>query len=222
MTYWLLTFARRGSASYLSHLDTARAWRRTFARAGIDLVLSEGLRPKPRLALGLPLPVGAAAEDELLVAEVPDLAPEPEVALPTLAAAAAPGLEPLAVLAVAERPRPQAVAADYEFGLAADEGAVAAALRWFSAAQSTPVERVSPKGRRIVDLKEFVTDTWCRAAQDGVCVGFTVRHRSTGAARPQEFVSLVADQAGVEAVARHLLRRRVVYTGLPAGFAGGP
>jgi len=162
------------------------------------------------------------ADPSPTAAKVVDAAPEPEVALPTLAAAAAPGLEPLAVLAVAERPRPQAVAADYEFGLAADEGAVAAALQWFSAAQSTPVERVSPKGRRIVDLKEFVTDTWCRAAQDGVCVGFTVRHRSTGAARPQEFVSLVADQAGVEAVARHLLRRRVVYTGLPAGFAGGP
>ena len=73
MTYWLLTFARGGSASYLSHLDTVRAWRRTFARAGVDLCLSQGMRPKPRLALGLPLPVGAAAVEELLVAEVTDL-----------------------------------------------------------------------------------------------------------------------------------------------------
>jgi radical SAM-linked protein len=222
MSYWLLTFARRGSASYLSHLDTARAWRRTFARAGIDLVLSQGMRPKPRLALGLPLPVGAAATEELLLAEVSDLAPEPEMALPVLALAAPPGLEPLAAMAVPDRPRPQALTADYECGLAGDEGAIAAALAWFAAAESVPIERVSPKGQRTVDLKEFVTDTWCRPTKDGVCVGFTVRHRSTGAARPQEFVSLVAGRAGVEAVARHLLRRRVVYTGLPAGFAGGP
>jgi radical SAM-linked protein len=222
MTYWLLTFARRGSASYLSHLDTVRAWRRTFARAGVDLVLSQGLRPKPRLALGLPLPVGAAAVEELLVAEVPDLVPEPALALPALAAAAPPGLEPLTGLAVADRPRPQALTADYECGLLGDEGAIAAALAWFAAAETACVERVSPKGRRTVDLKEFVTETWCRPTQDGACIGFTVRHRSTGAARPQEFVSLVAGQAGLEAVARHLLRRRVVYTGLPAGFAGGP
>jgi len=222
MTYWLLTFARCGSASYLSHLDTVRAWRRTFARAGVDLVLSQGLRPKPRLALALPLPVGAAAVEELLVAEVPDLVPEPALALPALAAAAPPGLEPLAGMAVAARLRPQALTADYECGLLGDAGTIAAALAWFAAAETAPVERVSPKGRRTVDLKAFISDAWCRPTQDGACVGFTVRHRSTGAARPQEFVSLVAGQAGVEAVARHMLRRRVVYTGLPAGFAGGP
>ncbi len=222
MTYWVLTFARGGSASYLSHLDTVRAWRRTFARAGVDLCLSQGLRPKPRLALGLPLPVGAAAVEELLVAEVTDSAPEPALALPALAAAAPPGLEPLAATAVAARPRPQVLTAEYECGILGDERAIAGAVAWFAAAEAVPVERVSPKGRRTLDLKEFVSDAWCRPTQDGACIGFTVRHRSAGAARPQEFVSLVACRAGVEAVARHLLRRRVVYTGLPAGFAGGP
>ncbi len=222
MTYWLLTFARRGSAAYLSHLDTLRAWRRTFARADVDLVLSQGMRPKPRLALGLPLPVGAAAVEELLVAEVSDPTPEPALALPALAAAAPAGLVPLAAMAVAARPRPQAVTADYECGLAGDEGAIAAALAWFAAAETVPVERVSPKGRRMIDLKQLVTDAWCGATRGGACVGFTVRYRTTGAARPQEFVGLVASRAGVEAVPQHMLRRRVVYTGLPAGFAGGP
>ena len=34
VTCWLVTFARSGPARYLSHLDTARALQRTFARAG--------------------------------------------------------------------------------------------------------------------------------------------------------------------------------------------
>ena len=61
---------RTGPASYLSHLDTARALQRTFARAGVVLALSEGFRPKPRFSLPLPLPVGAAGLDELCVVEV--------------------------------------------------------------------------------------------------------------------------------------------------------
>ena len=60
MSWWLLSFARGGPARYLSHLDTMRAVQRTFARAGIELALSQGMRPKPRLSLPLPLPVGAA------------------------------------------------------------------------------------------------------------------------------------------------------------------
>ena len=71
MSWWLITFARRGSARYLSHLDTSRVVQRTFARAGVPIALSEGRRPKPRISLPLPLPVGAAGASELAVIEVP-------------------------------------------------------------------------------------------------------------------------------------------------------
>ena len=72
MTWWLITFSRAGPARYLSHLDTARVVQRTFARAGVPIALSQGMRPKPRLSLPLPLPVGAAGEHELAVVEVPE------------------------------------------------------------------------------------------------------------------------------------------------------
>jgi len=71
VSWWLLTFARSGPARYLSHLDTARAMQRVFARAGVPIALSEGMRPKPRISLPLPLPVGAAGRAELVVVEVP-------------------------------------------------------------------------------------------------------------------------------------------------------
>ena len=72
MTFWLVSFARSGPARYLSHLDTSRVVQRTFARAGVPIALSQGMRPKPRLSLPLPLPVGAAGADELAVVEVPE------------------------------------------------------------------------------------------------------------------------------------------------------
>ena len=72
MTWWLITFSRRGPARYLSHLDTQRVVQRTFARAGVPIALSQGMRPKPRLLAPLPLPVGAAGASELAVVEVPE------------------------------------------------------------------------------------------------------------------------------------------------------
>ena len=75
MSFWLVAFARTGPARYLSHLDTSRAIQRTFARAGVPIALSQGMRPKPRLSLPLPLPVGAAGADELAVIEVTDDGP---------------------------------------------------------------------------------------------------------------------------------------------------
>ena len=43
MSWWLVGFARRGPARYLSHLDTARTVQRTFARAGVPIALSHGM-----------------------------------------------------------------------------------------------------------------------------------------------------------------------------------
>ena len=72
MSWWLIRFSRSGPARYLSHLDTSRVVQRTFARAGVPIALSQGMRPKPRISLPLPLPVGAAGADELATVEVPE------------------------------------------------------------------------------------------------------------------------------------------------------
>jgi radical SAM-linked protein len=221
MSHWLMRFDRYGSAAYVSHLDTARALQRTFARAGIELALSEGMRPKPRLSLALPLPVGAAAAGELAVVEVVVRDADADAALGALRAAAPRGIEPTSITATEAHVRPLATAASYECTLVADPAAVATALTRFAEAPQALIERVSPKGTRHLDLKEFIEDAWCRPEGAATRLGFTVRYRQNGAARPQEFVDLVAGYSGVEAVMRALYRASVTYTGLPAqGRAG--
>ena len=218
MTWWLLTFSRGGPATYLSHLDTARAVQRTFARAGVPIALSHGMRPKPRLSLPLPLPVGAAGCLELAVVEVPDDLPGPAAALRDLRAAAPPGLRPLAIVAAGDQhPRPQAVEAWYSCVLEGDAGTVQAVVERYATEASVVRERVSPKGRRTLDLKEYVVHAAAEAVPGGARISFAVRHREDGAARPQEFIDVIATWAGVEPVMRSLERRRVTWKGMPPG-----
>ena len=218
--WWLIRFDRDGGAAYLSHLDTARAWQRIFARADIELALTQGMRPKQRLILGLPLPVGAGAQGELLCCEVAETVRlEPAQALAALSAAAPAGMRPVSLSTSLLHPRPVPVLAAYECKLAVSPERLAEALDWFAAAATVSYERVSPKGRRQLDLKEFITDAWQTPAEGGSRIGFVVHHRQDGAARPREFVDALAIRLGVDLVIRALLRSSVTYQGLPGGRA---
>lgn len=222
MTWWLLEFSRGGSARYLSHLDTARAMERTFARAGVGICLSCGMRPKPRLGLPFPLPVGAAGTAELVVVEVPETAPAPIEALKALRAAAPPGLEPTKVIVAGEaHPRPQPVAARYACVVDGDAGRLGAAVERYEGQREALCERVSPKGRRALDLKDYIGDAVAEAIAGGVRLRFTISHRADGAARPQEFVDLIAGWAGADPVMRELERGRITWKGVAPGLGLG-
>jgi radical SAM-linked protein len=220
MTWVLVTFARDGAARYLSHLDTARALQRTFARAQVLLALSRGMRPKPRLSLGLPLPVGAAALSELAIAELAeeqDL--RPELLLTRLRAAAPEGITPLAVTEVPERVRLEPRAAVYECCTGLPAAAARAAAAALAAADTVTLDRVTPKGSRTLDLKRYVSRVGVvdDAEAADARVRFTVRHRADGAARPEEVVEVLGRLAGMrsEPGARDLVRLQVEYDGWP-------
>jgi radical SAM-linked protein len=221
VTWLLVHFERRGAARYLSHLDTARALQRTFARAGLQLALSQGMRPKPRFSLGLPLPVGVAGLNELASAELAENESNaPQEILARLAAAAPEGLLPLAVEVSEQRVRLEPLIADYECLVPVDPAALSEAAKEFALAESAPVERVSPKGRRQVELKRFVAGVTVRAAGEGSALRFSVRHRADGAARPDEVVRELLRRAGCDDVAPLVTRVNVVYDGLPVGASG--
>ncbi len=222
MTWWLITFARRGSARYLSHLDTSRVVQRTFARAGVPIALSHGMRPKPRISLPLPLPVGAAGASELAVIEVPEGVTATTDVLRALRDASPPGIEPLSIVDVGERhPRPQADSAEYACVLDGNAGTIAAAVERYNDTEHAIRERVSPKGTRRLDLKDYAGDVVVTPVEGGARLGFTIRRRSDGAARPQELIDLIAEWAEVEPAMRGLERLAIAWDhGLPSPQAG--
>jgi radical SAM-linked protein len=212
MSWWLLTFSRRGPARYLSHLDTQRVVQRTFARAGVPIALSQGMRPKPRLSLPLPLPVGAEGLAELAVVQVPEGVVASAATLKALRASGPPGFRPEKIVEAGEgHPRPQPRAARYACVLEGDAGAIGAAVERYNDAEVAVRERVSPKGTRRLDLKEYAGDVVAAPVAGGAEVGFTIRHRSDGAARPQELIDLVAEWARVEPVMRGLQRLSITW-----------
>ena len=97
-----------------------------------------------------------------------------------------------------------------------DAGAIGAAVERYNDTEHAIRERVSPKGTRRLDLKEYVGDVVATPVGGGARLGFTIRHREDGAARPQELIDLIAEWAGVEPVMRGLERRRITWDhGLP-------
>ncbi len=51
---------------YTSHLDLARIWERSFRRASVPLVYSQGFNPRPQIQIAAALPLGFTSECELI------------------------------------------------------------------------------------------------------------------------------------------------------------
>ena len=110
-----ITFAKGEAIKYISHLDLARTWERTFRRAGLPVAYSQGFNPRPRFQIAAGLPVGVASRAELLDVWLAQPL-EPEEVLARLQAVSPPGLEVLEAAEVdlkAPALQSQMCAADY-------------------------------------------------------------------------------------------------------------
>jgi radical SAM-linked protein len=58
------SFAKHGEIRYISHLDLMRLFMRAMRRAELDLKLSEGFSPHPKLSIKRALKVGAESDHE--------------------------------------------------------------------------------------------------------------------------------------------------------------
>jgi radical SAM-linked protein len=71
-----IRFQKFDTLRYTSHLDLAAIWERTFRRAGVRLVYSQGFNPRPKIHLAAALPLGYASTCELLDAWVESHLPD--------------------------------------------------------------------------------------------------------------------------------------------------
>ena len=149
-----LRFAKRGRLRFLSHRDIARSFERAVRRAGLPVAHSHGFSPHPRLSWVGAAPTGAASEAEYVEIGLTE-AVEPGAVASALDAALPDGLDVLAAAqaegaALAERI--DASRWSIELPGVAPE-ALAEALAALLARESVVVERVTPSGRRQIDVR---------------------------------------------------------------------
>ncbi|MBO6011649.1 MAG: DUF2344 domain-containing protein [Oscillospiraceae bacterium] len=168
-----IRYSKTGRAKYISHLDMLRTFQRAFARAGIDLVHSEGFNPHPKLNLVLPLPTCCESLCEYLDAgvngEYPDLCGRLNAALP----------EGIRMLSAAE---PVMKAGSVRFASwstllrldgASPQKTAEYAARVLSAPE-LPVVKKTKRGESVVDLKKYMTDLGVTTEDAGVRIGVTL------------------------------------------------
>jgi radical SAM-linked protein len=147
-------FAKRGRLRFLSHRDVARSFERAVRRAGVPVAHSHGFSPHPRLSWIGAAPTGAASEAEFL--EIGLTVPvDPAELAGALDAALPAGLDVLDA-AVAEGPAlaDRIDASRWQVELPGVEpDALRAALDALLATDELVVERVTPNGRRQIDVR---------------------------------------------------------------------
>ena len=70
MPKYVVRYAKRGDAKFISHLDFLRLIQRAMRRAELPLKFSEGFNPHPCLSFAQPLGVGITGEKELFEVEL--------------------------------------------------------------------------------------------------------------------------------------------------------
>ncbi|HEX7449370.1 MAG TPA: TIGR03936 family radical SAM-associated protein [Pirellulales bacterium] len=187
-----IRFRKQGDLRLIGHRDLARAWERVFRRAGVDVRMSEGFHPKPRLSFPSALAMGVAGLDEVLDAELTE-PHSPETLLAALAPRLVEGLsiksiEPLPAEGRASRVERVA----YELPIPDDrQAALAERLAHWPEAATAQRQRGSGQrgvghgGGKPVDLADLVE-------RIELCEGvlrLEVKVSGEGTARPRELLA---------------------------------
>lgn len=198
----LFRFSKEGDARYLSHRDLMRLFERALRRAGLPLRMTQGFNPHPRMAILLALPLGVEADEEPFRVDFePPVAAEE--AWERLGAELPAGIRVRSARELPPGGKARVAAVAYAVELP-EAVAARADVKGFLARQAIPFERVSPKGRRTLDLRPAVTGM----ALEGRRLRFDLRVGAEGTPKPTEVVAaLVGEEAAVEASYR---RTRVV------------
>lgn len=144
---------------FLSHLDYAQAVERMIRRAQINMAYSQGFNPHMKISFSTALSLGITAQPEYLDMEMIDDLDLEEVIV-KLNAVAPKGLEVLGGRQVPLDVKKMMAACNYAKYVI--EGTPTADVDWkdvlrsFNEAESIEYEKITPKRRKIIDLKEFI------------------------------------------------------------------
>lgn len=199
-----LRFAKRGRLRFLSHRDVARSVERAVRRAGLPVAHSHGFNPHPRLSWVGAAPTGCASEAEYVEIGL-TRALEPAEVATALDAALPEGLDILAAaVAQGSSLADRIDASCWQIALpGVTTGELAAALDALLAQTSVVVERITPAGRREIDVRAAIVSATTRrdptddAPADACAILTAVVRQTTPAVRPDDVLGALDVVAGL-------------------------
>ena len=208
-----LRLAIRDRARFLSHLEMVDLLLAAFRRAGYEISLSNGLRPRPVISLALARGVGVASEDEHCTIELVGDSHDLDELIERLAATCPRGVVPLAARPAG--PKAVAVGATYRIEFDAPGDLVALAVDAYRASPELPIERRSPKQRRTVDVKRFAPEP----RLEGSAIVVEIAIHEDGSAKPDEVVRALTRCANADLPLAGVTRLAVAMAPKPARMA---
>ena len=179
-----IRFTKEGDLRWLGHRELARAWDRVLRRAGVNVRMSQGFHPRPRVNFPSALAVGVAGLDEVVELDLTDDR-EPMALAARIAPHCPDGLNLRSVEAAPSEGRAAQVAR-MTFECPVEERLwreVAERIERVMASESLRVDR--GPDRAAVDIRPWIEDLTLREG------GLRMRIRATreGSARPREVLS---------------------------------
>lgn len=197
---------------YISHLDFARTLERALRRAQLPVAYSEGFNPHIKLAFAFALSVGMTGMQEYVDVELAaDMAPAEFCA--RLAAALPAGISVGGAVAISQAPKALMAVINYatytaELPPAGGIAAVAAAIAAFNAAASLAFTRQSPKGKRELDLKQFVDTLAVRSQDNALLLSFGIAITAAGSVKASEVLEVLCQRFALPVAPGMALIRR--------------
>ncbi len=202
-----MRFSKTGRARFIAHLDTLSLLVRAIRRAGYQLALTEGMRPKPILSLAMPLGVGIEGEDEICDFSLRQRVPLGEFSR-MLGRQLPEGIDLKSIGPCHDRSKSASRVArvSYRVQFSSPVG-WGKALEKFNSEKKLTVMRKRPKGDKNVDVKRYVDKVG--VGKEG-CLEFDMAVTSGGTARPEEVIGLLEEFAGRPAGRYKVIRTAII------------
>jgi len=174
-------FTKTGRMRFLSHHDLMRLFERALRRTGLELRMTEGYNPHPVIAFPTALGLGIESLDEILEFELSRWT-APKQIEKLLGDQLPEGMAVSSVEAFDRKQRSCVSYVEYEASCPGQTTGLGDCIARFLSLKECPVERVSDKGSKTVEIRQYVM----ALDADGETVYLRIRITDQGTAKPEE------------------------------------
>jgi len=179
-------FTKTGKMRFLSHHDLMRLFERALRRTGLPLRMTEGYNPHPVIAFPTALGLGIESLDEILEFELTSWT-APRSIEKQLGEQLPEGVAVASAEAFDRKQRSFVNFVEYEAVCPAQGEGVPDRIRAFLALKECPVERVSDKGSKTVEIRQYVMALDAESEQ----IYLRIRITDQGTAKPEEVLRAI-------------------------------